>query len=262
MDVTATYIGTATVLLRIGDLTVLTDPALDPAGTVYDYPVPVRRTKDPAVGAADLPPVDVVLLSHDQHPDNLDHAGRALLASTGTVITTGSGATRIPGAVGLDPWQSFELSGGHQTARVTATPARHGPEGIEPLAGDVIGFVLEIPGASAALYVSGDTVYYDELDRIGERFTIGTAFLHLGDARVPALGDFSFTLDSSEGARLARSLDAATVVPVHFDSWEHFNEDPGRISDTFADAGLADRLHWLPPGEPYRLAWPSLNVSG
>jgi hypothetical protein len=70
-----------------------------------------------------------VLLSHDHHFDNLDHAGRSLLGSAEQVLTTVEGAARLgAGAVGLAPWQHTELRSAHgETLRVAATPARHGP---------------------------------------------------------------------------------------------------------------------------------------
>jgi hypothetical protein len=57
------------------------------------------------VTADSLLPLDAVLLSHDHHFDNLDHAGRALLPSARRVLTTGAGAARIGAEPGLAPWQ-------------------------------------------------------------------------------------------------------------------------------------------------------------
>lgn len=246
MTITAAHIGTATVLLRVGDRTILTDPAFDPAGTAYDVgsPIETRRLAGPALDAADLPAIDLVLLSHDEHADNLDHIGRRLLGDAGAVITTASGAIRLGGeVVGLEPWEAHEVAG----LRVTATPARHGPEGIEALAGDVIGFVVEAPG-SPTVYISGDTVYYEALDEIGRRFSVDVAFLHLGDAHVEVLGDVSLTMNGDQGVQLARSLGAPTVVPVHYDSWAHFAESPEQMVEAFDRAGLSDQLRLLTPG--------------
>ena len=251
MTISATHIGTATILLRVGELTILTDPAFDPAGTVYDVgsPIETRRLAGPALDASDLPAIDLVLLSHDEHADNLDHAGRRLLSAAETVITTTSGAARLGGnAVRLEPWDHHEIGG----VRITATPARHGPEGIEALAGDVIGFMVETPDLT--IYISGDTVYYEQLDDIGRRFSVDVAFLHLGDAHVEMLGDVSLTMNSDHAVELARSLDAITVVPVHYDSWAHFAEDPRRITETFTKAGMTDRLLMLTPGIAQHLA--------
>ena len=101
-----TYIGGPTALVEVGGLRLLTDPTFDPAGT--DYPTPVytlRKTQAPAIDASALGRVDAVLLSHDHHFDNLDHAGRALLADVPMTLTTTAGAERLGGtARGLAPW--------------------------------------------------------------------------------------------------------------------------------------------------------------
>ncbi|MFE1380222.1 MBL fold metallo-hydrolase [Streptomyces sp. NPDC058740] len=250
---TATYIGTATVLLRIGGLTVLTDPAFDQAPAAYPAARPLRRTAGPALDASLLPPVDLVLLSHDQHADNLDHSGREVLARAGRILTTPEAAARLGGrAEGLAPWESREITAGGTTVRITATPARHGPEGTEQATGPVTGFVVE--HETGTLYVSGDTVRHDALAAIGERFTLDTAFLHFGDAHFPSTGDRAFSLSAAEGAALARTLGARTVVPLHFDSWDHLAEDPARITAAFAaDPRLAGTLRWLEPGVPEEL---------
>ncbi|NUK07137.1 MBL fold metallo-hydrolase [Streptomyces lunaelactis] len=268
MEITATHVGTATVLLRIGELTVLTDPVFDPAGSEYVVDIPARgmsvplwRTAGPAITAEELPPIDLVLLSHDEHADNLDHTGRALLATASTVITTKSGSGRLGGnAIGLAPWESHDVVCGKTRIKVTATPARHGPEGIEPIMGDTIGFVVEVPGAQAALYISGDTVYYDALDEIGRRFGIGTALLHMGDAHFPAGGDIRFSMNGQAAAALARSLGARSVVPIHYESWAHLTEKPEEVTAAFDDAGLDGLLRWLDPGRPYPITWPTLTV--
>ncbi|MFF1342831.1 MBL fold metallo-hydrolase [Streptomyces sp. NPDC058290] len=243
MKFSATHIGTATVLLEIAGLRLLTDPVFDAPAEYRHDPVVLRSTAGPAIALADLPPIDAVLLSHDDHPDNLDAAGRTLLAGR-PVLTTQSGAGRLGGqAVGLAPWAAYELTVRGTTLRITATPGVHGP------VGDVIGFVIEAEGEEEALYISGDTVYVDELDRIAERFSIGTALLHLGAARIAAFGNGRLiTMDAAQGAALTRSLGARTAVPVHYASWEHFSEDRAGITAAFAAAGVGDRLRWLTPG--------------
>jgi L-ascorbate metabolism protein UlaG (beta-lactamase superfamily) len=69
-----------------------------------------HKLTGPAVAAADLGPIDVVLLSHDHHGDNLDTTGRALLPTAGVVLTTTAGARRLGGnARGLAPWATTQL---------------------------------------------------------------------------------------------------------------------------------------------------------
>ncbi|GKQ35957.1 MBL fold metallo-hydrolase [Streptomyces sp. A012304] len=203
------------------------------------------KTIPSTVTAADLGPVDAVLLSHDEHDDNLDHAGRAFLTEVEVVFTTVSGADRLGGnAHGLAFWQTAELKrpdGG--TVTVTGLPARHGPEGCEPISGDVVGFMLtsdDLP----PVYVSGDNASLDHVKEIAARFApVDTAVLFLGGARM----DFAFdnallTLDSALGAEAGKILGARRVVPAHYDSWAHFKEGRKEIEAAFAEAGLADRL--------------------
>ncbi|HEX5412027.1 MAG TPA: hypothetical protein VFZ27_09205 [Terriglobia bacterium] len=140
-----TLIGGPTALLEIAGLHMLTDPTFDPAGGEYTTgPVTLRKLSGPALGLDVIGHVDAVLLSHDQHFDNLDHEGRAMLGKAGCVFTTASGGERLGGqTVGLKCWQSATLSAPDgRTLRITATPGRHGPPGIEPVSGEVTGFVL------------------------------------------------------------------------------------------------------------------------
>ncbi|MDP5317046.1 MBL fold metallo-hydrolase [Streptomyces poriferorum] len=246
MKATLTHVGTATVLLEIGGFRLLTDPVFDPAPAQYRFgPATLKSTAGPALTVAELPEIDAVLLSHDEHPDNLDTSGRALLARR-TVLTTKSGAGRLQdGAVGLEPWESHELTRDGERLRITATPGLH--------AGDVIGFVVELSDEGEALYISGDTINFDALDEIGQRFTIGTAILHFGAAQVDEIGELPITLDGAQGVELVRSLRAKTVVPVHYASWAHFSRGPEDVVTAFEQAGLTDRLHWLVPGIPTTL---------
>jgi L-ascorbate metabolism protein UlaG (beta-lactamase superfamily) len=164
-----TLIGGPTVLIEIAGFRLLTDPTFDEPG---DYKMPhvtLTKTTRPALALADIGPVDAVLLSHDQHADNLDNSGREFLNRAPRVFTTVVGAGRLGnGAEGLRPWQEVELRKANGASiKIAATPARHGPAGIEPLAGDVIGFVLE-DGANR-IYVTGDTVWYDGVAEVARR---------------------------------------------------------------------------------------------
>src|SRR5688572_3061828 len=104
-----THIGTATLLLEIGPMRLLTDPTFDPPGGNYNFGFGTSSTKltAPSISPEDIGDIDAILLSHDQHEDNLDEAGRALLPRAGKVITTNAAAKRLGNnAIGLKPWQS------------------------------------------------------------------------------------------------------------------------------------------------------------
>jgi L-ascorbate metabolism protein UlaG (beta-lactamase superfamily) len=250
-----TYIGGPTALLEWGGLRLLTDPTFDPAGTAYPTPAyTLRKTRAPALAVDALPALDAVLLSHDHHFDNLDHAGRALLPRAARVLTTVAGAERLGReATGLAPWQDVDLAApGGAVLRVTATPARHGPAHADR--GPVIGFVLRfLHDPATVLYFSGDTVWYEGIQDVSARFRVAAAFLFMGAARVAAAGPWPLTFTATEGVEAARAFAGAAIVPLHYEGWEHFSESRPQIEEAFADAGLADRLRWLPAGEPVAL---------
>src|ERR1700760_2242010 len=110
-EVRVVYLGGPTIILEIGGLRIMTDPTLDPAGTEFpDKEKPLYwKTEGPA--KLDLGQIDVVLLSHDQHGDNLDHAGRDLLRKVPQTFTTRDGAERLGGnARDISPWESIRLN--------------------------------------------------------------------------------------------------------------------------------------------------------
>lgn len=253
---TMTYIGGPTALIELGGVRFLTDPTLDPAGTEYPTDAyTLKQWEGPAISADQLGKVDAVLLSHDHHYDNLDHAGRQALAGAAQVLTTVEGADRLGGhAVGLAVWQSVEIAGpAGRTVRVTGTPARHGPSGGDR--GPVTGFVLAFTDApNDSLYVSGDTVWYDGIEEIARRFNITAAVFFMGAATVNAAGPTHLTMTAEEGVRAARLFDKAAILPLHYSGWEHFSESPDDIQRAFVRAGLQSRLRWLEPGVTTSLA--------
>src|SRR5579859_1542433 len=129
---TITLIGGPTALLEVAGLRLLTDPTFSPPGAYPSGAITLTKLDGPAIALEDLGSIDAVLLSHDQHADNLDPAGRECLASARHVLTTVVGAERLAGSFGgiegLAPWETHDLvsAGGH-VVHVTATPARHGP---------------------------------------------------------------------------------------------------------------------------------------
>ena len=87
----ATVLGGPTAVLDLGGLRIVSDPTFDDPGP-HGY---LTKTVGPAVTEDQLGPVDLVLVSHDNHPDNLDDRGRALALAAPLVLTTRSGARRL-----------------------------------------------------------------------------------------------------------------------------------------------------------------------
>lgn len=253
MNIQLTHIGTATLLLQIGSLRILTDPVFDPAGGRYDFGYGTHSIKltAPAVSPEALGRIDTILLSHDHHEDNLDRAGRALLPQAGAVITTSAGAKRLKGdTIGMQTWQSTTLKSDDLEIKVTAVPCRHGIWGSHLIVGETTGFVLEWQGQKhGALYISGDTVWFNGLREIGERFKIGTAILHIGGVQFPIMGPIRFTLNAREAVKIAQALRPATVIPIHYEGWKHFKESGADAKTILDESDIRERICWLPLGE-------------
>jgi len=162
------------------------------------------------------------------------------------VLTTEVGAKRLGGhAEGLAPWASVELSRNGHSLTVTATPARHGPAGIEPIAGDVIGFVLAAKD-SRPIYISGDTVWYDGVAEVARRFKAGVVMPFAGAAQTR--GPFHLTMDTNDTIETARAFPDATIVPLHTDGWAHFKQNADDLRTSFETLGFGSRLKLLEPG--------------
>jgi L-ascorbate metabolism protein UlaG (beta-lactamase superfamily) len=253
-----TLIGGPTALIEIGGFRLLTDPTFDAPGE-YKLPhVTLEKLSSPAIGADRIGPIDAVLLSHDQHSDNLDNSGRDFLKTASRVLTTVAGAKRLGGhAEGLAPWDSTSLTTPDGSAlTVTATPARHGPAGIEPLSGDVIGFVLTStdPGFRP-VYITGDTVWYDGVAEVAQRFKAGVVLPFAGAAQTR--GPFHLTMDTNDTIETARAFPDAVIVPVHHDGWKHFRQDGNDLKVSFDALGFSERLKLLEPGVATEIPMPA-----
>ena len=246
-------LGGPTTVIDIAGLRIVIDPTFDPAGD-HGY---LTKTAGPAVSAAQLGAVDVVLVSHDEHPDNFDTAGRAFAHAAPLLLTHPRAAQRLgPPAHGLEPWETIELPGGTGHAVVVqAVPAVHGPaDGTRNDTGhincEVTGFVLSGAGIPT-VYLSGDNASLNAVQNI--RDTIGTvdvAVLFAGAARVATKErNRPLTLTGQRAAAAAEVLGARTVIPAHVDSWAHFSEGLDEFVTAFDEAGLGHLIADAPHGQ-------------
>lgn len=236
-----TLVGGPTALIEYAGLRWLTDPTFSEPGT-YEG---LTKTIGPALSAGEVGAIDVVLLSHDHHSDNLDPAGREFLPTAGQVLTTKAGAQRLGAhAAGLDAWEATTVAGpAGEEVTVTAVPALHGPPGSEPLTGPVIGFVLSAPRHDT-VYISGDNASVDVVAQVADRLgPIDVAVLSIGAVQLAHRFDGAYlTLSSDRAAQACEILGARAVVPVHFEGWTHFTQGADQIRAAFAGYGLGERL--------------------
>lgn len=246
-------IGGPTAIFEFAGLRLITDPTFDEPTAPEPGNATPGKVSGPACAVSELGSIDVVLLSHDQHPDNLDGAGRQLLPHVPLVITTVEGAGRLEATtMGLSPWETREIAGG---VRVTGVPAQHGPGAqAEEISGPVIGFLLR-SADGRSIYVSGDNVEVDIPRQIRRRFGAPTvAILFGGGASVPFLFDGAYvTMTNQTLLESAIALDAGSVVPLHTEGWSHYTENRDELAELFSRAGIGDRLHVLAPGQHVQL---------
>jgi L-ascorbate metabolism protein UlaG (beta-lactamase superfamily) len=240
------YIGGATALFEVAGLRFLTDPAFDPKDTTYDTGLYVlHKLTDPSAGVDKIGKIDFVLLSHDHHFDNLDRLGLEFLASVDKVYTTPIGAERLgANSIGIKNWETIEVATKDgRILTITGTPCRHGP--VNGDRGPVTGFVLNFKNETqGAVYITGDTVWYEGIPEIAERFAIKLVVLFLGAAVVKNVGSAHLTMTIEESFKVAKLFDKARIVPLHFEGWEHFTESYSEIESKYKEAGLSHRLLW------------------
>ena len=267
--VSMTHIGTATSILSIDGVNFITDPMFLEAGTHSQgdlgFP-PLTVDRGPALTLEQLPHIDCVLLSHEDHIDNLDDQGRILLNGR-HVLTTMDGAKNLaprPSVQGKEAWESTTLRLQGKDFKFTWTPAVHLP------GGECTGFMIEYEGFGTApdgrpntIWFSGDTVYHDGLKTLGDKFNIVGAIVNLGEAKVPAAllemlpeavrpnlpegGSLAITMGGKDCADFIRDAQPAKVIPLHFAEWKHFTQFEKELRATLEDEGVIDRFQWLEP---------------
>ena len=243
------YIGGPTAIFEMGGLRIMTDPTLDPAGGTYHSGDLIHvKTKGPA--DVEIGQIDLVLLSHDQHYDNLDNAGRILLQHVPVTYTTLPGAERLKGASkGLAVWESATIiTPDGSRLVITAMPARHGPAGTETLQGEVIGFLLTLTdeGRALQIYITGDTVYYDGVAEVARRYNPAYVFIFAGAAQ--PRGPFVVTMRTNDAIDTAMAFPHAVIVPLHFEGWGHLTQNENDIKKSFEIIHIERRLRILAPG--------------
>lgn len=221
------FVGNATVILRLGPFTLLTDPNFLSRGqwSYLGQGLVSRRLANPALSLAELPPLDAVVLSH-LHGDHFDRVASRGLDRRLPILTTPHAARRLARrgfreTAPLRTWAALSLAKDGAAVSVTALPGRHALGPIAAVLPPVMGSMVEYrpPGAAEPLriYLSGDTLVHDDLREIRERYErIDLAVVHLGGTRVLGL---LLTMDGEQGVDLLELLRPRRAIPVHFDDY-------------------------------------------
>ncbi|KAI7232844.1 Metallo-hydrolase/oxidoreductase [Hortaea werneckii] len=255
-----TFIGTATAVLEINGVRFLTDPFFSPAGSKFAVTPDIflEVGDDPALRLDQLPAIDAVLLSHEDHPDNLDPLGRQLLDGR-HVFTTMDGAKNLaprPAVLGMQPWDEKDVSIAGKSFHIIGAPTKH------KTGDECIGFIITgedfgvgRDGLANAIYFSGDTVYIPELKKMADRYHISAAVMNLGNAHIPEdLSEpegpyYQITMDGKSAAQLFSEIKADVLIPMHYESWKHFTHFGQELREAFQKEGILDKVRWLDPGK-------------
>lgn len=255
---TLQFIGNATLLIRFGELTVLTDPNFLHRGqrAYLGHGLVSKRLTEPALAIADLPILNAVVLSH-LHGDHWDRVAHAHLDRDVPVITTPHASRRLQWrgftrAVGLRTWTSQEVTAAGRSILITALPGQHATGLFTRLLPPVMGSLLQFSTAGGPvthqMYISGDTLLVEELKEIPRRFPgIDTSVLHLGGTTLP--GGLMVTMDAQQGADLLELVSPSHGVPVHHGDYSVFKSPLSAFRAEIDRRGLHDRVTYIRPGQ-------------
>ncbi|MEZ0228000.1 MAG: MBL fold metallo-hydrolase [Planctomycetota bacterium] len=230
-----TWIGHATFVLRLAGKLVATDPiwSMRVGGVV-------KRKAPPGVPLEAVPPLDVVLVTHD-HMDHMDFPTLRRLARPGVLAVTPLGnGPRLRGCgfervVELDWWQAHREG----DLDITLVPARHWSMRAPRTRNETLwgGFVLR--GPEGCVYHSGDTAFFDGFREIGERFAIDWALLPIGGYK-PRWFFEPQHVDPDEALRAFEMLKAKTFVAMHWGTFRLTDEPLGEPAERLRKAWTRD----------------------
>ena len=241
-----TWIGHATTLLQLGGLNVLTDPQFSERAFPFQWMGPKRRVA-PAIRAAELPRIDLVVISHN-HYDHLDRDSvLALNAQRGgpPLFLVPLGVEAWMRAQGIERVEALDWWSTRQVGPVDVhfVPAQHWSartpfDRNETLWG---GWVLRTPGFSA--YFAGDTGYSPDFADIGRRFGgFDVALIPVG-AYLPRWFMKDQHVDPAEAVRIHRDVGSRLSIGIHWGTFE-LTDEPldapiGELASALAAAGVA-----------------------
>jgi L-ascorbate metabolism protein UlaG (beta-lactamase superfamily) len=224
-----TFVGNATTILRLGSFTILTDPNFLHRGqrAYLGKGLWTRRLTEPSVQPAELPPLDLVVLSH-LHGDHFDRIARRGLDHSVPLVSTEHAAKRLKRygfqTRGLPTWERHAMTKGEETVTVESVPGIHARGLMRALLPPVMGSIVEhrVAGeVTRRLYLSGDTLTGAHLEEIRRRHPdIDLAVVHLGGTRVLFR---TVTMDGAQGVDFLRRVRPARTVPVHYDDYRAFH---------------------------------------
>jgi N-acyl-phosphatidylethanolamine-hydrolysing phospholipase D len=245
-----TWIGHATVLVQVDGLSVLTDPNWSNRAGPTSW-IGARRLSPPGLAFEDLPPIDVVTVSHD-HYDHLDLPTVKRLAATHAplfLVPLGMKAWFVDNGMSrveeLDWWQEHE----HRGVRFVCTPTQHFAQRTLWDANERLWASWAVIGRERRFYHAGDTGYFSGFREIGRRLgPFDVAALPIG-AYVPSYIMKWVHTTPEEAVQAFVDLDARTMLAMHWGTFdladEPLDEPPGRMLAEVGRRGIDASRAWI-----------------
>ncbi|WP_201394405.1 MBL fold metallo-hydrolase [Ktedonobacter sp. SOSP1-52] len=254
--------GNATTLITYAGFTLLTDPAFLHKGgyTPLGHGVYTRREVEPACSPQDLPPLDLIVLSH-YHGDHFDEVAARELDKQIPIVTNGYAAEQLTqlGFTNLhtiDTWEAQPVRKGDAQLLVTAMPAKHAPDEVVELLPPVIGSMLEFSQGGKhlfRLYITGDTLIHDLLYDIPKRYPdIDLGLFHVGGTTLLGI---LVTMNGEQGVQAVKIVHPRVAIPIHFNDFSVFLSGLDDFKAAAATkASLTTSVHYLLQGDTYRFS--------
>ncbi|HEX7258224.1 MAG TPA: MBL fold metallo-hydrolase [Nitrososphaeraceae archaeon] len=270
------FIGNATVLIKFAGFTILTDPTFIhmhekvPLG----YGLDTTRLTNPAMEINQLPPLDLVLLSHF-HGDHFDQVTILELDKSLPIVTNSHAVDELSirgftNTKKLETWENTTFTkkdnnNNYVELQITATPGRHGPFPVAMFLPKVMGSILDFKRKGDRndsnsttssnsnqlfrIYITGDTTVFDDIKEIPKRYpNIDLALLHLGGTTIMGI---MLTMDAKEGLEMFNIVNPKKAIPIHYNDYDVFKSPIEDFQTKVKEADIEDRVFYLNHGETY-----------
>ena len=269
------FIGNATVLIKYAGFTILTDPTFIhmhekvPLG----YGLETTRLTNPAMDVNQLPPLDLVLLSHF-HGDHFDQVAIRELDKLLPIVSNSHAVDELSirgftNTKKLDTWENISFTkkdnnNNDVELQITAMPGRHGPFPVAMFLPKVMGSMLDFKrkgdrnGSNnnknsqnshqlLRIYITGDTMVFDDIQEIPKRYpNVDLALLHLGGTTIMGI---VLTMDANEGLEMFNIINPKKAIPIHYNDYDVFKSPIEDFQAKVKEAGIEDHVFYLKHGE-------------
>ena len=272
------FIGNATVLIKYAGFTILTDPTFIhmhekvPLG----YGLDTTRLTNPAMEVNQLPPLDLVLLSHF-HGDHFDQVAIHELDKSLPIVTNSHAVDELSirgftNTKKLDTWENITFTkkdnedNNDVELQITAMPGRHGPFPVSMFLPKVMGTILDFKRKDDRnesnsknkshngnqlfrIYITGDTMVFDDIKEIPKRYpNVDLALLHLGGTTIMGI---MLTMDAKEGLEMVNIINPKRAIPIHYNDYDVFKSPIEDFQAKIKEAGIEGNVFYLNHGETY-----------